>query len=376
MDSWDMNIKESHEIPVNSTEKKVDEMTGEKRKIPFFGSMSKNVESTWLISFFFIVHLVAFFCTMILNNCWDKSHGDCILLVFQPLSENPLLGPSSSVLDSMGALRRMFLTKDHGVWRIFTAPLLHAGAFHLLISLCSVLLIGVNLEQKFGSLRTGIIYILSAFTGSLMAILFVQNSPEVSSSGALFGLIGASFSGLIRDWKSYNQKFLAVVILLLIFAINFTLGMVPYIDNFSNIAGFISGTLLGFVMFFSPVLRMPALQKGFYDYGFNKSVPLKQKFDRPVLRIVSLILFNLMVAGLIVAVLLRIDLNKNCSWCRYIDCIPSRKWICDVKTPSCKISEIRGQTTLRCLESDNFRILPYTNVSPTRLQELCTLICS
>ncbi|KAJ8423681.1 hypothetical protein Cgig2_023526 [Carnegiea gigantea] len=392
-----IDIKTSlQELPVFSADNGVDE-PGEEQRIPFFGSISTNRETTWVISLFVFVHLVAFFCTMIVNNCWTRSHGDCNLIFFQPLPENPLLGPSSSVmlyvvdgqkemaspdesygcrLDDMGALRRLYLTNNHAVWRIITSVLLHAGAFHLIINLSSVIFIGINLEQKFGPLRTGIIYILSAFGGGLMAALFVEDSPQVCSSAALFGLIGASFSGLIRDWKLYTKKFLAVAGLLLVLIINSVVGLLPYVNNFSNMGGFLLGFLLGFALFFSPHLRKPALHKGLFDYGGKRSVTIKEKLDRPALRIVCLILFSLMVGGLVVAIVHAINVNKYCSWCHYIDCVPSRKWICDTKPPSCKTTESGGQTALMCLESDNFRILPFTGISEDRLQELCSLMCS
>jgi hypothetical protein len=78
--------------------------------------------------------------------------------------------------------------------------------------------------------------------------------------------------------------------------INFVLGLLPYVDNFSNIGGFISGFLLGFVLLFSPQLRKVAQNKGdLYEYGVNVStkLKLKQKLDRPVQRSVSLLLFGL-----------------------------------------------------------------------------------
>ncbi|KAK9713796.1 hypothetical protein RND81_06G052100 [Saponaria officinalis] len=348
----------------------------EEQRISFFGSISKNKETTWVISLFVFVHLVVFFCTLMVNNCWGKSHGECIFMLFQPLSENPLLGPSSSVLDRMGAVQRMVLANSHGMWRLVSSPLLHAGAFHLIIGQSSVIFIGINIEQKYGPLRTAIIYLLSAFVGSMMAALFVENSPEVCSSGALFGLIGASFSGLLRDWNMYEKKYLAVTELLIVFTINFALGLLPFVDNFSNIAGFISGFLLGYVLFFSPQLRKPALHKGLFDYGVKNSVTLKQKLDRPVLRAVSLVLFTLMVCGLVLAVLYDINANKYCRWCRYVDCIPSRKWICDIKKPSCKTVESGGETALTCVARDSYKILPSANISAARLQELCTLLCS
>ncbi|KAF9593119.1 hypothetical protein IFM89_020329 [Coptis chinensis] len=54
--------------------------------------------------------------------------------------------------------------------------------------------------------RIGLVYILSAFVGSLTAALFIKNNPVVTSSGALFGLLGAMLSVLIRNWKVYSDK--------------------------------------------------------------------------------------------------------------------------------------------------------------------------
>lgn len=143
----------------------------------------------------------------------------------------------------MGALRQKFLVKNQLSYRLFTSPWLHAGALHLLINLSSIILVGIYMEQEFGpsnsitltilslnfliiyikplsldwsiyilallfacAVRIGMIYVLSAFTGSLFAALFVQNSPAVCSSGGLFGLIGAMLSGLLRNWELYSNK--------------------------------------------------------------------------------------------------------------------------------------------------------------------------
>ncbi|GMP47649.1 hypothetical protein CsSME_00015302 [Camellia sinensis var. sinensis] len=75
---------------------------GREQRVPFFRPLSQRRENTWIISLFVILHLVAFAATMIVNDCWKNSHRDCALkplgrLSFQPLSENPLLGPSSSL---------------------------------------------------------------------------------------------------------------------------------------------------------------------------------------------------------------------------------------------------------------------------------------
>lgn len=55
-------------------------------------------------------------------------------------------------------------------------------------------------------MRIGLIFILSAISGSLVAALFLNDRPSVASSAALFGLLGAMLSGLIRNWKFYTKK--------------------------------------------------------------------------------------------------------------------------------------------------------------------------
>ncbi|XP_057490306.1 RHOMBOID-like protein 8 [Actinidia eriantha] len=356
---------------------------GKEQRVPFFGHLLRRKrENTWVISLFIIGHLVAFAATMIVNDCWQNSHGDCLLkplgrLSFQPLSENPLLGPSASALDAMGALRQTFMTKHHKFWSVFTSPWLHAGVVHLIINLSSVVFVGIHLEQEFGALRIGIIYIVSAISGSLVATLFLRDRPSVASPGALFGLLGAMLSGLIRNWKLYSDKFAALVAILSISVINLVLGLLPYVDNFANIGGFISGFLLGFVLLFSPQIGKMAQNKGgLLDYKVKWSVKFREKLDRPVLRIVYLVLFSLLLAGVIVAAVHGVNLNKYCGGCQYVDCVPSKWWSCSDKLMHCETYVSGGRLSLTCVGSDKFRVFPFTGISQARVEDLCNLICS
>ncbi|KAK6938482.1 Peptidase S54, rhomboid domain [Dillenia turbinata] len=311
--------------------------------IPLFKSGSRKGDATWVISLFVVIHLFVFAATMFVNDCSKYSHGDCALkplgrLSFQPLSENPLLGPSASTLDDMGALRRSYLIQYHLSWRLLTCLWLHAGAIHLIINLCCVVIVGIQLEQEFGSLTIGVIYICSGVLGILVAALFVENSPVIGSSGALFGLIGAMLSALIRNWGAYTNKLAALVVLSSVAAINTFLGLLPYVDNFSNIGGLISGFLLGFVLLYDPRLGQVTKTKGgLFEYGSNVSVGFKQKMDMPVLRIVFLVLFALILGAGVVALIWGTDANKYCSWCHYINCIPTKLWSCNDKAILCKV---------------------------------------
>uniref|UniRef100_A0A7N0ZVC7 RHOMBOID-like protein n=1 Tax=Kalanchoe fedtschenkoi TaxID=63787 RepID=A0A7N0ZVC7_KALFE len=354
-------------------------------RVPFFDSKSRRrrrkKNDTWIVSLFVIFHLVAFMATMFVNNCGRESHGECTLrslgrFSFQPLPENPFLGPSASTLDEMGALKQSLFV-DHQTWRLFTSPLLHAGLIHLLVNLGSVIYVGIHLEQEFGPARIGLIYILSTLCGSLTAALFLRNIPTVGSSGAMFGLLGTMLAALIRDWKIYTNKFSAAVLLAFLLTLNLILGLLPLINNFANIGGFIAGLLLGFVLLFSPrVNEVPDHKAGLHEYGSKKSINLKEKLDMPVTRVACLLVFALVLAGGVVASMHRMNLNKHCNWCQYIDCLPLGKWSCSDKANHCKAMIGGERLTLTCTVNDNFKILPYTNISQARMNDLCDLICS
>ncbi|CAK7347068.1 unnamed protein product [Dovyalis caffra] len=351
-------------------------------KTPFFKPRSRRRRrDTCVIFAFVIIHLVVFLITMAINDCDHNSHGDCAFkalgrMSFQPLLENPFLGPSASTLDKMGAIRKTLLA-EHQTWRLFLCPWLHAGAFHFLINILCIIFIGIYLEKEFGAIRTGIIYILSAFFGTLVTAIFVRDSPAVCSSGALFGLLGATASALTMNWKFYTNKVAALLTLLFVAAFNLMLGFLPYMDNYSSIGGLISGFLLGLVLFYTPQFRQVAPNKlRLYEYGVKSSFNWKQKLDRPVLRSVSLVLFSLLLVGLLVAVLLGINISHHCRLCRYVDCIPCKRWSCNDLTSSCETMGSDKELTLTCMGNGNFRVFSFTNISQERTRDLCTLICS
>ncbi|RAL46406.1 hypothetical protein DM860_015399 [Cuscuta australis] len=360
-----------------------DDLAEEKRvNFPFFRPLSQKSENAWIISLFVIVHLIVFTATMIVNDCWHNSHGQCSvkflrMVSFQPLHENPLLGPSASALDKVGALKKTLFIDNHQFWRVFTSPLLHAGLFHIIVNLCSVVFVGIHMEQEFGSIRTGVGYILSAITASLVAALFVTDKTSVTSSGALFGLLGMMLSGLIRNWKFYTKKLAAVFVILMILVVNLIIGLLPYINNFSNVGGFITGFLIGFVILFKPQLNRRAQAKGgLFEYDLKQKVKLKQKLDRPFLRGIFLTIFLFLFVGVYMAVLRGTNANMYCSWCKYIDCISSKWGSCVDKPIHCETMVNSEHLILTCSDNGNFRILPYTHISPSRIEDLCSLICS
>jgi membrane associated rhomboid family serine protease len=152
----------------------------------------------------------------------------------------------------MGALVWDKVVHEHQGYRLITSIWLHAGVLHLVANMLSLIFIGLRLEQQFGYVRIGAIYLLSGLGGSVLSSLFIRNHISVGASGALFGLLGAMLSELLTNWTIYTNKVAAVITLLFVIAVNLALGILPHVNNFAHIGGFLTGFLLGFVLLMRP----------------------------------------------------------------------------------------------------------------------------
>ncbi|KAG8374872.1 hypothetical protein BUALT_Bualt10G0040700 [Buddleja alternifolia] len=216
--------------------------------------------TSWLVPMIVVANVAMFVVIMFVNNCPNNNNnnnGDCVAkflgrLSFQPLRENPLFGPSSSALEKLGALEWDKIVHQNQAWRLITCIWLHAGVIHLLANMLSLVFIGIRLEQQFGFVRLGAIYLFSGIGGSILSSLFIQRSISVGASGALFGLLGAMLSELFTNWTIYANKAAALFTLVIIIAINLAVGILPHVDNFAHIGGFLTGFLLGFVLLVRP----------------------------------------------------------------------------------------------------------------------------
>ncbi|XP_030532892.1 RHOMBOID-like protein 3 isoform X2 [Rhodamnia argentea] len=170
--------------------------------------------TSWLMPMFVVANIAVFVVMMYVNDC-PKHHrtGGCVAkflgrFSFEPLRLNPLFGPSNPTLDKLGALDWEKVVHRHQGWRLVTCIWLHAGVIHVAVNMLCLILIGVRLEQQFGFVRIGIIFLLSGFGGSVLSALFIQHIVTVGASGALFGLLGAMLSELLTNWSLYTNKLL------------------------------------------------------------------------------------------------------------------------------------------------------------------------
>jgi len=115
-----------------------------------------------------------------------------------------------------------------------------------------------DLEKLAGPLRIGIIYIGSGVVGNLASALFVPYRAEVGPSGSHFGLLACLCVEVLHAWPLLRTPWRALGRLLLTVAFLFVAGLLPWIDNFAHIFGFISGGLLSYTF-------LPFITVGLYD---------------------------------------------------------------------------------------------------------------
>ncbi|KAL6908002.1 hypothetical protein ACP4OV_002172 [Aristida adscensionis] len=348
--------------------------------------------SPWIVSAAAAACVAVFLVTMYVNDCPRRSAagGGCAAgflgrFAFQPLRENPLLGPSSATLLKMGALDVSKVVHGGQGWRLITCMWLHAGVVHLLINMLCLVFIGIRLEQEFGFVRIGLVYLISGFGGSLMSALFIRSSISVGASGALFGLIGSMLSELITNWSLYANKVAALLTLVFVIVVNLALGILPRVDNFAHIGGLISGFLLGFVFFIRPQFawlnqgRTPPAAAG-EQPGAAAAAPApvkrKHKTYQYVLWLASAVL---LVVGFTVAMVLLFrgyNANEHCSWCHYLSCVPTKRWKCNTSPTTCTGHQGPNSLELICEGMGRNRTYSIQNASQEQINDLCNQLCS
>jgi membrane associated rhomboid family serine protease len=123
-------------------------------------------------------------------------------------------------------------------WRLFTSAFLHYGPFHLIMNMLALYWFGSLLEQRIGSGRFLLLYIVSGLAGSAGALIAAPTTPTVGASGAIFGVLGA---GLVLEMQRdhvFGGSALGIIVinLVLTFAI-------PNISIGGHIGGLIGGAL-------------------------------------------------------------------------------------------------------------------------------------
>ncbi|XP_071391820.1 inactive rhomboid protein 1-like isoform X2 [Centroberyx affinis] len=193
-------------------------------------------------------------------------------------------------------------------YRLWLSLFLHAGILHCLVSVLFQMTVLRDLEKLAGWLRISIIYILSGITGNLASAIFLPYRAEVGPAGSQFGILACLFVELFQSWQILERPWRAFAKLLGIALFLFSFGLLPWIDNFAHVCGFVSGFFLSFA--FLPYI------------SFGQSDMYRKRVQICVFLLVFLGLFSAL------AVLFYVYPVK-CDWCEYLTCIPITDKFCE-----------------------------------------------
>lgn len=298
-------------------------------------------------------------------------------------SFNPMIGPSPQVTINMGArfvscMREQNVTQQNGNWvcpnatsadttseqytcslselcgfggvgdppdqwfRFIVPIFLHAGIIHIGFNLLMQLTMGKEIERAIGSIRFFLVYMSAGIFGFVMGGNYA--APGIASTGAsgsLFGIIAISLLDLLYSWGDRRSPIRELLFVIVAILISLALGLLPGLDNFSHIGGFIVGLGMGISVLHSPnFLRRRIGEDHFGGGAYSElsntgitSVAFPPFHRNPVGFFKGrkslwwawwLIRAGFLVLVIVVFIVLISNFyakSANCEWCKYLSCL-------------------------------------------------------
>ena len=257
-------------------------------------------------------------CELIARPCCIGIHGKCEIRTkeycdfvngyFHP--EANLCSQVSCMEDVCGMLPFVSQNIPDQFYRVWTSLFLHAGLLHMLISTGIQLYLMRDMEKLCGPVRMAIIYLGSGMAGNLASAIFIPYRAESGPAGAQFGVLACLIVEVINVWPILLQPNVAIGKLLAILFIFFCLGLLPWVDNYAHIVGFVSGFLLSYAL-------MPYI-------AYDRSVHTRSRRSLTIV----MCLISVIIIFLILILIFYYVPFYNCSWCKYLTCIPFTKDFC------------------------------------------------
>ncbi|TKA73074.1 hypothetical protein B0A49_02157 [Cryomyces minteri] len=337
---------------------------------------------TWVVYVLTLVQIVVFIVEIIKNSILTKSP-----IEIHP-QFNPMIGPSPYVLINMGARYVPCMHNVAGVqtssvaiqwpcpnttsatsaecslsdlcgfsgvpnphphgslddtpapnqWFRFIVPIfLHAGIVHIGFNLLLQMTLGRDMEQEIGSVRFALVYFASGIFGFVLGGNFAATGiASTGCSGSLFGILALTLLDLLYHWRERDSPVKDLAFIGLDVVIAFVLGLLPGLDNFSHIGGFLMGLVLGICLLHSPRALRQRIgdedERPYTGVGFGAAAS-QPADDAGARRSGGFVREPLRAGALVGVVAASVALLRNfyvfrttCGWCKYLSCLPVNNW--------------------------------------------------
>ena len=229
-------------------------------------------------------------------------------------------------------------------WFRFIIPMfLHAGIIHISFNMLLQMLLGREMEKLIGSVRFALVYFSSGIFGFIMGGNFAPSGiASTGASGALFGVIALMLLDLLYTWRERQSPAKDLMWIVLDIVVAFVLGLLPGLDNFAHIGGFLMGLILGLCILHSPNALRQRVGAADLPYtpintaqkpddsgdggikGFVKQPGEFFKNRKAIWWGWWLVRVGALVAVLVCFIVLLNNFYKyrtTCSWCKYLSCL-------------------------------------------------------
>jgi membrane associated rhomboid family serine protease len=129
-------------------------------------------------------------------------------------------------------------------WRVVTAGFLHFGLVHIALNMYMLFILGRLLEPAIGTARFVFLYFASLLAGSFLALAFEPNAVAAGASGAIYGVLGATFViARGRQLEAMATSLGSIILINLVLTVavgNFSLG--------AHVGGLVGGVLCGLLI--------------------------------------------------------------------------------------------------------------------------------
>jgi membrane associated rhomboid family serine protease len=130
----------------------------------------------------------------------------------------------------------------------------HVNIRHVLANTLLLLLLGVQMERKYGSARLLLLWSLAVLGGGLLSVSADDPCKVVAgASGGVFGLVGLYAADLVRNYRTVKRPILqaAVVAALLVWLAVMAGGSKHGVSNMTHVGGLMWGLVPG-LLFLNP----------------------------------------------------------------------------------------------------------------------------
>lgn len=231
-------------------------------------------------------------------------------------------------------------------WYRFIIPIfLHAGIIHIGFNMLLQMTLGRDMERSIGSVRFTLVYFSAGIFGFVLGGNFAATGiASTGCSGSLFGIMALTLLELLYTWRERQSPIKDLMFILVDVIISFVLGLLPGLDNFSHIGGFLMGLVLGICLLRSPnALRRrtgedeppyssvgaPAATQDAASQGLRVFIKQPAGFfkGRRAMWWLWWIVRALALLGVLIGFIVLLKnfyvWRTGCTWCKYLSCIVS-----------------------------------------------------